>query len=112
MLLQDKVAVIYGAGGPSAAPSPAPSPPRQVALPIAAYTRSYFGTARLAARRMLPNRSGVIMTVTAIASRTGTPLQGGYPPARRPRRPLGSWHRTAAWALQLLGARRGRPTLG
>jgi hypothetical protein len=43
MLLQDKVAVIYGAGGPSAAPSPAPSPPRQVALPIAAYTRSYLG---------------------------------------------------------------------
>jgi NAD(P)-dependent dehydrogenase (short-subunit alcohol dehydrogenase family) len=53
----------------------------QFALPIAAYTRSYFLTARLAARRMLPNRSGVIMTVTSIPSRTGTPLQGGYPPA-------------------------------
>jgi NAD(P)-dependent dehydrogenase (short-subunit alcohol dehydrogenase family) len=51
-------------------------------LPIAAYTRSYFLTARLAARRMLANRSGVIMTVTAIPSRTGTPLQGGYPPAQ------------------------------
>jgi NAD(P)-dependent dehydrogenase (short-subunit alcohol dehydrogenase family) len=51
-------------------------------LPIAAYTRSYFLTARLAARRMLPNRSGVIMTVTSIPSRTGTPLQGGYPPAQ------------------------------
>ena len=53
----------------------------QFSLPIMAYTRSYFLTARLAARRMLPNRSGVIMTVTSIPSRTGTPLQGGYPPA-------------------------------
>jgi NAD(P)-dependent dehydrogenase (short-subunit alcohol dehydrogenase family) len=51
-------------------------------LPITAYTRSYFLTARLAARRMVANRSGVIMTVTAIPSRTGTPLQGGYPPAQ------------------------------
>jgi NAD(P)-dependent dehydrogenase (short-subunit alcohol dehydrogenase family) len=50
-------------------------------LPITAYTRSYFLTARLAARRMIPNKSGVIMTVTSIPSRTGTPLQGGYPPA-------------------------------
>jgi NAD(P)-dependent dehydrogenase (short-subunit alcohol dehydrogenase family) len=53
----------------------------QFSLPITAYTRSYFLTARLAARRMVANRSGVIMTVTAIPSRTGTPLQGGYPPA-------------------------------
>jgi NAD(P)-dependent dehydrogenase (short-subunit alcohol dehydrogenase family) len=51
-------------------------------LPINAYTRSYFLTARLAARRMVPNRSGVIMTVTALLSRTGAPLQGGYPPAQ------------------------------
>jgi NAD(P)-dependent dehydrogenase (short-subunit alcohol dehydrogenase family) len=50
--------------------------------PITAYTRSYFLTARLAARRMLPKKSGVIMTVTAIPGRTGTPLQGGYPPAQ------------------------------
>jgi NAD(P)-dependent dehydrogenase (short-subunit alcohol dehydrogenase family) len=50
-------------------------------LPIAAYTRSYFLTARLAARRMVPNRSGVIMTVTALPSRTGTRLNGGYGPA-------------------------------
>jgi NAD(P)-dependent dehydrogenase (short-subunit alcohol dehydrogenase family) len=49
--------------------------------PIAAYTRSYFLTARLAARRMVPNRSGVIMTVTAIPSRTGIPLAGGAGPA-------------------------------
>jgi NAD(P)-dependent dehydrogenase (short-subunit alcohol dehydrogenase family) len=51
-------------------------------LPITAYTRSYFVTARLAARRMVTNRSGVIMTVTAIPGRTGTALQGGYPPAQ------------------------------
>jgi NAD(P)-dependent dehydrogenase (short-subunit alcohol dehydrogenase family) len=51
-------------------------------LPIAAYTRSYFLTARLAARRMVANRSGVIMTVTAVPSRAGTPLNGGYGPAQ------------------------------
>ena len=53
----------------------------QFSLPIAAYTRSYFLTARLAARRMVQNKSGVIMTVTAIPARTGTPLNGGYGPA-------------------------------
>jgi NAD(P)-dependent dehydrogenase (short-subunit alcohol dehydrogenase family) len=53
----------------------------QFSLPIADYTRSYFLTARLAARRMVPNKSGVIMTVTAIPARTGTPLNGGYGPA-------------------------------
>jgi NAD(P)-dependent dehydrogenase (short-subunit alcohol dehydrogenase family) len=47
-------------------------------LPIAAYTRSYFLTARLAARRMIPNKSGVIMTVTALPSRMGSRLNGGY----------------------------------
>jgi NAD(P)-dependent dehydrogenase (short-subunit alcohol dehydrogenase family) len=50
-------------------------------LPIATYTRSYFLTARLAARRMLANKSGVIMTLTALHSRTGIPLVGGYGPA-------------------------------
>jgi len=49
--------------------------------PIAAYTTSYFLTARLAARRMVPQGSGVIMTVTALLSRTGAPLVGGYGPA-------------------------------
>jgi NAD(P)-dependent dehydrogenase (short-subunit alcohol dehydrogenase family) len=51
-------------------------------LPIEGSTRSFFLTARLAARRMVPQRSGVIMTVTAIPSRTGFPLQGGYGPAQ------------------------------
>ncbi|MEY9876682.1 NAD(P)-dependent dehydrogenase (short-subunit alcohol dehydrogenase family) [Streptacidiphilus sp. MAP12-33] len=46
--------------------------------PIADYTRSYFLTARAAARRMVPNRSGVIMTVTALTARMGSMLNGGY----------------------------------
>ena len=50
--------------------------------PIEAYTRSYFLTARLAARRMVPSGSGVIMTVTALHSRKGLPLVGGYGPAQ------------------------------
>jgi NAD(P)-dependent dehydrogenase (short-subunit alcohol dehydrogenase family) len=51
-------------------------------LPITTYATSYFLTARLAARRMIANRSGVIMTVTALLSRTGVPLVGGYGPAQ------------------------------
>jgi NAD(P)-dependent dehydrogenase (short-subunit alcohol dehydrogenase family) len=50
----------------------------QFSLAIASYTRSYFLTARLAARRMVQNKSGVIMTITALPSRKGTPLNGGY----------------------------------
>jgi NAD(P)-dependent dehydrogenase (short-subunit alcohol dehydrogenase family) len=53
----------------------------QFSLPLATYTRSYFLTARLAARRMLARKSGAIMTVTALLSRTGVPLVGGYGPA-------------------------------
>ena len=54
----------------------------QFSLPIATYTRSYFLTARLAARRMVPRRSGMIMTVTAVPSRAGIPLVGGFAPAQ------------------------------
>jgi NAD(P)-dependent dehydrogenase (short-subunit alcohol dehydrogenase family) len=54
----------------------------QFALPITAYTTSYFLTARLAARRMIPNKSGVIMTVTALPARMGSRLNGGYGPAQ------------------------------
>jgi NAD(P)-dependent dehydrogenase (short-subunit alcohol dehydrogenase family) len=54
----------------------------QFSLPITAYTTSYFLTARLAARHMIPKKSGVIMTVTALLSRTGTALVGGYGPAQ------------------------------
>ena len=53
----------------------------QFSLPIATYTRAYFLTARLAARRMVAHRSGVIMTMTATLSRTGTPFAGGGGPA-------------------------------
>jgi NAD(P)-dependent dehydrogenase (short-subunit alcohol dehydrogenase family) len=54
----------------------------QFALPITTQARSYFLTARLAARRMFANKSGVIMTVTALHSREGIPLVGGYGPAQ------------------------------
>lgn len=50
-------------------------------LPIATYARSYFLIARLAARRMVPTRSGVIMTATTQHARMGLPLSGGYGPA-------------------------------
>jgi NAD(P)-dependent dehydrogenase (short-subunit alcohol dehydrogenase family) len=53
----------------------------QFTLPVTTYTTSYFLTARLAASHMVPNRSGVIMTVTALHSRMGIPLVGGYGPA-------------------------------
>jgi NAD(P)-dependent dehydrogenase (short-subunit alcohol dehydrogenase family) len=51
-------------------------------LAVESYARSYFLTARLAARRMVPNGSGVIMTVTATHAREGIPLVGGYGPAQ------------------------------
>jgi NAD(P)-dependent dehydrogenase (short-subunit alcohol dehydrogenase family) len=51
---------------------------KQFSLPITGYVTSYFLTARLAARRMVANKSGVIMTVTALPARTGTRLNGGY----------------------------------
>ena len=54
----------------------------QFSLAVTTYLTSYFLTARLAARRMVPNNSGVIMTVTALHSRTGIPLVGGYGPAQ------------------------------
>jgi len=55
---------------------------KQFSLPITAYATSYFLTARLAARHMIPNKSGVIMTVTALPSRMGSRLNGGYGPAQ------------------------------
>ena len=53
----------------------------QFSLPIATYATSYFLIARLAARRMLASKSGVIMTATTQHSRMGLPLSGGYGPA-------------------------------
>jgi NAD(P)-dependent dehydrogenase (short-subunit alcohol dehydrogenase family) len=51
-------------------------------LPISTLVTSYFLTARLAARHMVPQKSGVIMTVTATHSREGIPSVGGYGPAQ------------------------------
>ena len=53
----------------------------QFSLPITTYTTSYFLTARLTARHMIPNRSGVIMTITTLQSRTSFPTAGGFGPA-------------------------------
>ena len=50
-------------------------------LPITAYTGSYFLTAHLAAAHMIPKKSGVIMTVTALPARMGSRMNGGYGPA-------------------------------
>ena len=51
------------------------------ALPIAAYTQANFLTARSAARRMVAQRSGVILTITGIPSRAGFSNVGGTAPA-------------------------------
>ena len=51
-------------------------------IPMTNYVTSYFLTARLAARRMIEQKSGVIMTITALHSRIGIPLVGGYGPAQ------------------------------
>jgi NAD(P)-dependent dehydrogenase (short-subunit alcohol dehydrogenase family) len=50
--------------------------------PITTLVKSYFVTARLAARRMIPNKSGVIVTATTQHSRMGIPLSGGYGPSQ------------------------------
>jgi len=49
--------------------------------PITAYLRSYFLTARAAARRMVENKSGVILVHTPEPARLGAPLIGGMGPA-------------------------------
>ena len=46
-------------------------------LPIATYTRAQFVTARAAARRMVEQRSGVILMHTPEPGRLGVPLVGG-----------------------------------
>jgi NAD(P)-dependent dehydrogenase (short-subunit alcohol dehydrogenase family) len=50
-------------------------------LPIAAYTRSNFLTARSAARRMVARKSGVILTITGIPGHMGFQNVGGSAPA-------------------------------
>jgi len=51
------------------------------ALPITTYTRSQFVTAKAAARRMVEQRSGVILMHTPEPARLGVPLVGGMGPA-------------------------------
>jgi NAD(P)-dependent dehydrogenase (short-subunit alcohol dehydrogenase family) len=51
------------------------------ALPITTYTQANFLTARIAARRMVARRSGVILTITATPSRMAFPNVGGNAPA-------------------------------
>jgi NAD(P)-dependent dehydrogenase (short-subunit alcohol dehydrogenase family) len=79
----------------------------QFSLPIATHAASYFLTARLAARRMIPNRSGVIMTVTALHSRTGIPLVGGFGPAQAAKEALtrGLSAELAAHGIRVVGLR-------
>lgn len=50
-------------------------------LPITAYARSHFVTARAAARRMVAQRSGVILMHTPEPAKLGVPLLGGMGPA-------------------------------
>lgn len=51
------------------------------ALPVQTYMTSHFLTTRAAARRMIPQRSGVILTLTATPARLAAPLTGGMAPA-------------------------------
>ncbi len=53
----------------------------QFALPITTYTRAHFLTARIAARRMVARRSGVILTITGTPSRMAFSNVGGIAPA-------------------------------
>ena len=50
-------------------------------LPIMTYTRAQFLTARAAARRMVEQGSGVIVTLTSTPARMAVPLMGGMAPA-------------------------------
>jgi NAD(P)-dependent dehydrogenase (short-subunit alcohol dehydrogenase family) len=50
-------------------------------LPVHTYLTSHFLTTRAAARRMIPQRSGVILTLTATPARLAAPLTGGMAPA-------------------------------
>jgi NAD(P)-dependent dehydrogenase (short-subunit alcohol dehydrogenase family) len=56
-------------------------PAASFGLPVTIYTNSHFLTARGAARRMLTQGSGVILTLTATPARLAAPLVGGMAPA-------------------------------
>jgi NAD(P)-dependent dehydrogenase (short-subunit alcohol dehydrogenase family) len=95
-LLQDKSIVIYGAGGgigrgvartfarEGARPFLAGrtrEPLDAVAAQITGGVTTNFITATAAARRMIEQRSGVIMTVTSGSSHGTAPMMGGTGPA-------------------------------
>jgi NAD(P)-dependent dehydrogenase (short-subunit alcohol dehydrogenase family) len=77
---------------------------KQFSMPITSYTTSYFLTARLAARRMLPNKYGVIMTITAPPAKIGTP-NGGYGPAQAAKEALTRYlsHELAPHGIRVVG---------
>lgn len=50
----------------------------QFTRPIVADVTTFFLTARLAARHMVKNKSGVILTVSSVPARMGTRMNGGY----------------------------------
>lgn len=50
-------------------------------LPVTTYLTSFFLTSRAAARHMVSQRSGVILTLTATPARFAAPLTGGMPAA-------------------------------
>ncbi len=79
----------------------------QFTLPIMSYATSYFLTARAAARHMVATRSGVIMTVTSLLSRTGVALVGGYGPAQAAKEALtrGLSAELASHGVRVLGLR-------
>ncbi|MFI0372925.1 SDR family NAD(P)-dependent oxidoreductase [Actinomadura sp. 1N219] len=117
LLLQDKTAVIYGAGGaighavartfaregarllltgrtlPKAealAKEIAAGGGVAEAAQVNEHVRANFLTARLAGRRMVADGAGVIMTVTSLPSRIANPLMGGVALAASTPRPTGS----------------------
>jgi NAD(P)-dependent dehydrogenase (short-subunit alcohol dehydrogenase family) len=74
-------------------------------LPVMAYTKAHFLTATAAARRMVGEGSGVILTLTLAPARMAIPLMGGMAPAwgrskRSPGVSRRSWGRGASgWSV-------------
>ena len=78
------VDISFNATGPGPAPERRPLTELDTdafARPITFYTRSNFITATAAARHMSGRGSGVIVTLTAVPSRSPAPLIGGAAPA-------------------------------
>jgi len=54
---------------------------RNFQLPVNTYATSHFLTMRAAARRMVPQGSGVVLTLTALPGRLSAPFVGGMAPS-------------------------------